>query len=59
MIELTITEDQRRHLAFAVLEQVESLQASYEAHEPEVKDAIRHLEVVQRNLQRLDNGSSS
>jgi len=59
MIELTITEEQRKHLAFAVLEQVESLHDSYEAHEPEVQDAIRHLEAVQRILDRLGNGRSA
>ncbi|MGA8864696.1 MAG: hypothetical protein WBM09_13455 [Gallionella sp.] len=56
MIDLTITEDQRRHLAFAVLEQIESLHDSYESHDPEVQDAIRHLEAVQRTLDRLGKG---
>jgi phage shock protein A len=56
MIELMLTEEQCKHLAFAVLEQVASLHGSYEAHEPEVQDAIRHLEAVQRTLDRLGNG---
>lgn len=59
MIELTITEEQRRHLAFAVLEQVDSLICSYEAYVPEVQDAIRHLQAVQRILDRLGNGRSA
>jgi hypothetical protein len=59
MIELTITEEQRRHLAFAVLCQVHSLVESYEAKEPEVQDAVRHLEAVQRTLDRLGKGRPS
>lgn len=59
MLELTITENQRRRLAFAVLEQVESLRECYEAHEPEVQDAIRDLEAVKLTLDRLGNGRSA
>ncbi|MGA8864700.1 MAG: hypothetical protein WBM09_13470 [Gallionella sp.] len=56
MFDFTITEDQRRHLAFAVLEQIDSLYDSYEFHEPEVQNAIRHLEALQRILKPMGTG---
>ena len=56
MIELTITENQRKHLAFALLCEIDSMREGYEAHEPEVQDAIRDLEAVKRMLDRLGNG---
>jgi len=40
---LTLTQEQCSHLGFAVLEQIESLEESYESDEPEVKDALRCL----------------
>ena len=49
---LTLTQEQCSHLAFAVLEQIESLEESYEADEPEVKDALRCLLEVQRMMKR-------
>lgn len=49
---LTLTQEQCRHLAFAVLEQIESLEESYEADEPDVKDALRCLVEVQRMMKR-------
>jgi hypothetical protein len=49
---LTLTQEQCSHLAFAVLEQIESLEESYEADEPEVKDGLRCLLEVQRMLKR-------
>lgn len=49
---LTLTQEQCRYLAFAVLEQIESLEESYEADEPEVKDALRCLLEVQRMMKR-------
>lgn len=49
---LTLTQEQHRHLAFAVLEQIESLEESYEADEPEVQDALRCLVDVRRMLDR-------
>lgn len=49
---VTLTLEQHRHLAFAVLQQVESLEESHEADEPEVQDAIRCLCEVQRMLKR-------
>jgi len=49
---LTLTQEQCRHLAFAVLEQIESLEESYEADEPEVQDALRCLLEVQLMMER-------
>lgn len=49
---LTLTQEQCSHLSFAVLEQIESLEESYEADEPEVKDALRCLLEVQRMMKR-------
>jgi hypothetical protein len=49
---VTLTQEQCRHLAFAVLEQIESLEEGYEAHEPEVQDAIRCLCEVRGILKR-------
>lgn len=49
---LTLTQEQCSHLAFAVLEQIESLEESYEADEPEVKDGLRCLLEVQRMMKR-------
>jgi|GEM_PF-5217720 len=49
---LTLTQEQCRHLAFAVLEQIESLEESYESDDPEVKDALRCLIEVQRMMKR-------
>jgi len=49
---LTLTQEQCSHLAFAVLEQIESLRESHEADEPEVQDAIRCLCEVRGNLKR-------
>ena len=48
-----ISEAQRRHVSFALLEQIDSLSESYEAHEPEVQDAIRCLEIVRGKLERM------
>lgn len=50
LFSLQLTEEQRSHLAFAVLCQVDGLYESDEADEPEVLAAIRHLEAVQRLL---------
>jgi len=52
---LTLTQEQCRHLSFAVLEQIESLEESYEADEPEVKDGLRsswqpHVNWQNRNI---------
>lgn len=49
---LTLTQEQFRHLAFAVQEQIESLEESYEADEPEAKDALRCLLDNQRMMKR-------
>ena len=49
---LALTQEQSEHLAFAVLEQIESLEESHEADEPEVKDALRCLLEVQRMMKR-------
>jgi len=49
---LTLTQEQCSHLGFAVLEQIESLEESYESDEPEVKDALRCLLEVQRMMKR-------
>lgn len=47
---IKLTAEQRDHLAFAVLCQVEGLYDSPEADKPEVLEAICHLEEVQRLL---------
>jgi len=49
---LTLTQEQAECVAFAILEQIESLEESYEADEPEVKDALRCLRDVQRMMKR-------
>ncbi len=49
---LTLNHEQSRHVAFALLVQIDSLEEGYEAHEPEVQDAIRCLREVQGNLAR-------
>lgn len=50
LVTLQLTPEQLHHLAFAVLCQVEGLLDGEEANEPEVLEAIRHLEAVQRML---------
>lgn len=47
---LELTKEQRSHLAFAVLCQVDELYECDEANHPDVLVAIRHLEAVQRLL---------
>lgn len=39
----TLTEDQRSALSFAAMSEAEDLTAGYEAHLPEVQEAIAHL----------------
>ena len=51
--DLELSEAQRRHVSFALLEQIDSLSESYEAHEPEVQNAIRCLEIVRGKLERM------
>lgn len=51
--DLELSEAQRRHVSFALLEQIDSLSESYEAHEPEVQDAIRCLQIVRGKLERM------
>jgi len=43
LLTFSLTESQRKVLAFAALCEAESLQEGYEAHEPEVQEAIRNL----------------
>src|SRR5665647_1703046 len=49
---LTLTQEQAKCVAFAILEQIESLEEGYEADEPEVKEAIECLCDVQRMMKR-------
>lgn len=49
---VTLTQEQCKHLAFAVLCQVEGLIESHEADEPEVQEALRCLQEFQGNLKR-------
>lgn len=50
---LELSEAERGHVSFALLEQIDSLSKSYEAHEPEVQDAIRCLQIVRGKLERM------
>lgn len=49
---VTLTQEQCRHVAFALLEQIDSLEEGYESHEPEVQRAIQCLREVQCMLNR-------
>lgn len=56
---VSLTQEQYKHLAFALLCQVEGLVESDEVDEPEVQDALRHLQAVQRTFKRAANAHAS
>ncbi len=56
---VSLTQEQYKHVKFALFCQVEGLLESDEADEPEVQDALRHLQAVQRTFKRAANAHAS
>ena len=51
LLTFSLTEEQRAALSFAALSEAEDLAAGYEAHIPEVQEAIEHLWEARRILE--------
>lgn len=51
VLTFSLTEEQRSALSFAAMCEAEELEAGYEAHIPEVQEAIQHLWEARRILE--------